>query len=67
MTVEELLGRAAKKIAGRFETQPLVEAAIRQTIGDTYESLGDYAAGRPHLERALELRKKPWARSIPTR
>jgi eukaryotic-like serine/threonine-protein kinase len=56
VTVEELLGRAGKKIAGRFETQPLVEAAIRQTIGDRYETLGNYAAGRPHLERALELR-----------
>jgi non-specific serine/threonine protein kinase/serine/threonine-protein kinase len=57
VTVEELLGRAARKIAGRFETQPLVEAAIRQTIGEAYEALGDYASGRPHLERALELRQ----------
>jgi tetratricopeptide (TPR) repeat protein len=58
VTVEELLQRAGQKIAGWFSEQPLVEAAVRQTIGGTYESLGGYAAGRPHLERALELRRR---------
>jgi serine/threonine protein kinase/tetratricopeptide (TPR) repeat protein len=56
VTVEELLDSAGKKIGRRFDAQPVVEAAIRQTIGDTYESLGNYAAARPHLERALDLR-----------
>ena len=37
VTVEELLGRAAARIAGKFGNQPRVEAAvIRLTIGDTY-------------------------------
>jgi hypothetical protein len=58
VTVEEVLGRAAVRIAGKFEKQPLIEAAIRQTIGDTYKELGDYPAAQPHLERSLELRRR---------
>ena len=57
VTVEELLGRAAARIAGKFEKQPRIEAAIRQTIGDTYRRLGDYPAALPHLERAADLRR----------
>ena len=58
VTVEEVLGRAAARIAGKFDQQPRTEAAIRQTIGDTYRALGDYPAAQPHLERALELRRR---------
>jgi eukaryotic-like serine/threonine-protein kinase len=57
VTVEELLGRAAARIEGKFADQPRVEAAIRKTIGHTYLSLGNYPAAQPHLERALELRR----------
>jgi non-specific serine/threonine protein kinase/serine/threonine-protein kinase len=58
VTVEDLLGRAAAKIPGKFADQPEVEAAIRRTIGETYRALGLYAEGRPHLERALALRRQ---------
>ncbi len=58
VTVEEVLGRAAARIAGKFENQPRIEAAIRQTIGKTYYELGEYGAAEPHLERALELRRR---------
>jgi len=58
VTVEELLGRASARIAGKFDKQPRTEAAIRQTIGDTYRALGNYPAALPHLERALELRRR---------
>lgn len=57
VTVEELLARAAKKIEGRFEKQPIIEAAIRLTIGITYRKMGDNAAALPHLERALTIRR----------
>jgi serine/threonine protein kinase/Tfp pilus assembly protein PilF len=57
VTVEQLLDRAATTVAGRFEGKQLVEAAIRQAIGESYERLGNYAAGRLHLEQALELRR----------
>jgi serine/threonine protein kinase/tetratricopeptide (TPR) repeat protein len=56
LKVRALLDRAAARIAGRFERQPLVEAAIRQTIGDTYRALGLPREARPHLERSRALR-----------
>jgi serine/threonine protein kinase len=55
VTVEEVLARAASRIAGKFERQPELEAAIRLTVGRTYRALGDYPAAQPHLERAREL------------
>jgi tetratricopeptide (TPR) repeat protein len=55
VTVEEVLGRAAARIAGKFAQHPAVEAKIRRTIGNTYRALSLYTAARPHLERAWEL------------
>jgi serine/threonine protein kinase/tetratricopeptide (TPR) repeat protein len=57
VTVEDMLARAAGRIAGKFEGQPTVEAEIRGTIGEAYRALGNYRAAQPHLERALELRR----------
>lgn len=48
---------AASKTGGRFAGDPLVEAQIRSTIGDTYLELGEYAAAEPQVKRALELRR----------
>jgi eukaryotic-like serine/threonine-protein kinase len=58
VTVEELLARAAARIAGKFDNQPRVEAAIRRTIGETYRALGDNPAAETHLERAVELHRR---------
>jgi len=66
VTVEEVLGRAAARIGGKFENQPQVEAAIQSTIGDTYSLLGDYRAAQPHLERALELHRGVLGEEHPT-
>jgi non-specific serine/threonine protein kinase/serine/threonine-protein kinase len=55
VTVDDLLGRAAAKIADKFGGQAEVEAAIRRTIGLTYQALGLYAEGHPHLERSVAL------------
>ena len=38
VTMREVLDVAAKRIEGRFEDQPLVEAEIRTTLGATYRS-----------------------------
>ncbi len=57
LKVRTVLDRAAEKIGERFATQPLVEASIRQTIGETYLALGLYSQAKPHLERTLELRR----------
>jgi tetratricopeptide (TPR) repeat protein len=58
VTVEEVLGRAAARIPGKFAKQPRVEVAIRLTIGEAYRVLGDYAAARPHVERAVEVGRR---------
>ena len=55
--IRTALDRAAARLPGRFKGQPAVEAAIRQTIGETYMELGLYAASEAQLTRALELRR----------
>ncbi len=58
VTVEELVKRAGAKISGKFEKQPEIEAAIRLTIGVALISLGLYSEAQPHLERAVEIRRR---------
>jgi serine/threonine protein kinase len=55
--VRTALDRAAASLTGKFDKQPVLEAAIRQTIGDTYLELGLYAESEKQMERALELRR----------
>jgi tetratricopeptide (TPR) repeat protein len=57
MKLRTVVDRAAEKIEGRFEDQPLVEAAIRTTIGWTYLNLGMHEEAERHLKRAHELRE----------
>ena len=59
-TIKELLDRAAaeltsKKIERKFPKQPLVQAAILQTVGRTYLGVGDFTKAVAHLERARSL------------
>jgi len=58
LKVRTALDRAAARISGKFDKEPEVEAAIRETIGQTYLDLGLYPEARTQLERALELRRK---------
>jgi tetratricopeptide (TPR) repeat protein/tRNA A-37 threonylcarbamoyl transferase component Bud32 len=58
LTVRTALDRASDRVAGRFANEPLIESAIRYTIGVTYSDLGLLAQSQPHLERALELRRR---------
>ena len=58
LKVRTALDRAAARIARRFDRQPLVEASIRQTMGDTYRELGLYPDAQRQLERALDLRRR---------
>ncbi len=55
ITAEELLERASARI-GSAGLRPRIEAAVRDTIGDTYLSLGEYSKAEPHLLAALEIR-----------
>jgi serine/threonine protein kinase/tetratricopeptide (TPR) repeat protein len=58
LTVREALDRAAARIGDRFRDQPLVEAAIRATIGDAYKGLGVSPPAVIQLETALTLRRE---------
>jgi serine/threonine protein kinase len=58
LKVRTALDRAASRIGGRFDKQPTVESAIRDTIGQTYMDLGLYPEARTQLERALDLQRR---------
>jgi serine/threonine protein kinase len=58
LKVRTALDRAAERIEGKFAKQPEVEAAIRDTIGQTYTDLGLYPEAGKQLERALDLRRR---------
>jgi serine/threonine protein kinase/tetratricopeptide (TPR) repeat protein len=58
LKVRTALDRAAARITGRFEQQPEVEAAIRDTIGQTYMGLWLTTEGRKQFDRALDLHRR---------
>ncbi|WP_165073751.1 serine/threonine-protein kinase [Paludisphaera rhizosphaerae] len=55
LKVRTLLDGVAAGLDGRFAGRPRVEAAVRRTVGRTYQGLGAYPEAVHHLERALEL------------
>jgi len=58
LKVRTALDRAAERIQGKFAGQPLIEASIRQTIGESYLDLGLFPEAQPQFERAVELRRQ---------
>jgi len=61
-TIRELLDRAAlelasDKIEANFRQQPLLQAELLMTVGDTYLGVGEYHKAIALLTRAAELRK----------
>ncbi len=56
ITMREVLDAASAKVEDRFSDEPLVEAAIRTTLGKTYRNLGAYDEAEKHLNRAVRLR-----------
>ncbi len=65
ITVRTVLDQAAQRIQGKFEKQPEVEAAIRNTIGTTYTDLGLYPEAATQLEAAVDLRRRVLGREHP--
>ena len=57
ITVRELLDRSAESINDKFQDQPFVQAAIRQTIGGTYLSLQRFDDAERHLTLALNVQR----------
>jgi tetratricopeptide (TPR) repeat protein len=58
LKVRTALDRAATRIEGRFETQPLVEASIHTTIANAYRELGLLAEAERHYGRSLDTRRR---------
>jgi serine/threonine protein kinase/tetratricopeptide (TPR) repeat protein len=58
VTVHSILDTASTRLEGKFAEQPLVEAEIRQTLGQTYIELSDYKLAEPHMKRAYDIRRK---------
>src|SRR5262249_15609595 len=55
VTLREVLDRAADQVGARFRNQPLLEAALRTTIGETYLSLGVPDKSRLQYAAALAI------------
>ena len=56
--VRTLVDRAAARIPAKFGQKPLVESAIRQTIGNTYRDLGLYPQAEQQLREAYDLSRQ---------
>jgi tetratricopeptide (TPR) repeat protein len=58
MTLRSMLDEASKNIEGRFENEPLIEASIRNMLGNLYVFLRNGKAAELHVERALAIRRE---------
>jgi tetratricopeptide (TPR) repeat protein/predicted Ser/Thr protein kinase len=56
--VADILKRAAQKADSAYANDPAQEAAVRDTIGATFQSLGDLPSAEPQIRKALELRER---------
>jgi len=56
VTVREVVDTAAARLDGELASQPLVQAGLRNTIGETYLSLGLLDEAESQLRRGLEQR-----------
>ena len=55
LTVRDAVDAAARRIDWKFVGQPLVELALRETLGRTYVTLGEYQSASIQYERAIAL------------
>jgi eukaryotic-like serine/threonine-protein kinase len=58
ISVRSYLDAASKKLEGRFAQEPLVEAAIRQTLGTTYYNISYYDLAEIQLLRSIYIQDK---------
>jgi tetratricopeptide (TPR) repeat protein len=57
VTARELLDSSAKRLRDAFKDQPATKAALLATVGEVYDSLGQYQDAVPLLRESLELQK----------
>ncbi len=58
LTVKAAMDVAAARAGLQFVKQPLIEADLRNTIGETYRDLGALSEAEGQLRRAVALRRK---------
>jgi serine/threonine protein kinase/Flp pilus assembly protein TadD len=58
VSLQDLLAVWSKKLEGRFDDKPLVEASIRDTLGWAYRYIHELKRAELHLERALQIRRQ---------
>jgi len=65
ITMREVLDRAAQRVEGRFADEPLVEASVRATIGETYINLGIYDAAELQWSRVEDIQREALSANDP--
>jgi serine/threonine protein kinase/tetratricopeptide (TPR) repeat protein len=55
VTLRQVVDRAAEKVGTRFRGRPLLEAALRITLSDTYHGLGAWTESRKQAAAALAI------------
>ncbi len=58
VTLLEILDNASRRLDGRFDERPIVEIALRTTLGSNYRSLGRSEPCQHHIEKACLLAKQ---------
>jgi serine/threonine protein kinase len=58
LTVKDALDRAAKHVEEKLKDRPLVEAAVREALAKTYDSIGRPDIALIHEQVALEHRRR---------
>jgi len=55
---EQVLNRAVEALEREFSDQPLIRAALQQTVSETYRKIGRYPPAIPLQEAALDTRRR---------
>ncbi|MDB5293207.1 MAG: pknB, partial [Phycisphaerales bacterium] len=58
LKVRDALDRAEQRVALRFDGQPLIRAAIRQTIGEAYVGVEEYQKAERQFDETLRFRRE---------
>ena len=56
LTIRKALDRASASVGDRFKDRPELEAAIRFTVGKSYNQIGQFNQAIDQLERSAEIR-----------
>lgn len=58
ISVRDILDGASKNVEHQFRDRPEIQARLRQTIGNSYRTLGDFEKAETHLEAAVETQTR---------